>query len=69
MRKTIKTLKQMRKTELLRTIAGYRRSDLKVMITMFNIYRRNRVAVVDVENGELCPYEVRDFVDRKMVEF
>ena len=41
-------------------------SDMTVMLTMLKLYKENRIAVVDVEEGELRPYEVRAYVNRLM---
>lgn len=35
--------------------------------TLLHLYRSNRVAVVEVRNGELKPYTIVDYVD-KMAE-
>lgn len=41
-------------------------SDVTVMLTMLKLYKENRIAVVDVEDGELRPYTVRAYVNRLM---
>ena len=41
-------------------------SDVTVMLTMLKLYKENRIAVVDVEEGELRPYAVRTYVNRLM---
>ena len=41
-------------------------SDKAVAQVLLNEYRKNRVAVVDCYNGELCPETIRDFVTRKL---
>lgn len=41
-------------------------SDVTVMLTMLNLYKENRIAVVDMEDGELRPYTVRAYVNRLM---
>lgn len=43
-------------------------SDLTVMLTMLRLYKENRIAVVDVINGELTPYQVRVYVNMLMAE-
>ena len=41
-------------------------SNENIMHTMLGIYKENRVAVVDQENGELKPYTVQAYVNRMM---
>ena len=41
-------------------------SDVTVMLTMLNLYKENRIAVVDMEDGELRPYTVRAYVNLLM---
>ena len=41
-------------------------SNKNVMNTMLDMYHQNRVAVVDMVNGELMPYGIRDYVDGRM---
>lgn len=41
-------------------------SDKAVSQILLNEYKKNRVAVVDCYNGELCPETIRDFVSRKL---
>lgn len=36
-----------------------------VVEAMLLLYRANKVAIVDMENGELRPYTIRDYVDQK----
>lgn len=43
-------------------------SDLTVMLTMLRLYKENRVAIVDVVDGELKPYQVRVYVNMLMAE-
>ena len=43
-------------------------SNENIMHTMLDIYKENRVAVVDVENGELKPYTVQAYVNRMMAK-
>lgn len=38
-------------------------SNENIMHTMLGIYKQNRVAVVDQENGELKPYTVQGYVN------
>ena len=33
---------------------------------MLDMYRQNRVAVVDMVNNELKPFEIRDYVNKRM---
>lgn len=33
--------------------------------TLLHLYRSNSVAVVETRNGELRPYTIRDYVDKK----
>lgn len=63
------SLKQMRKSDILRRMSKYKRTDLKMMIAMFNIYKRNQVAVVENVNGELRPYEVREYVNIEISKY
>lgn len=41
-------------------------SDKAVSQILLNEYKKNRVAVVDCYNGELCPETIKDFVSRKL---
>lgn len=41
-------------------------SDLAIMMAMLKMFKQNRVAIVDVEEGELRPYEIREYVLRQM---
>ena len=43
-------------------------SDLTVMLTMLKLYKENRIAIVDVINGELTPFQVRVYVNMLMSE-
>ena len=36
----------------------------KLIEILLRIYRENRVAVVDVFNGELKPYDMREYVEK-----
>ena len=36
-----------------------------VVEAMLLLYRANKVAIVDMENGELRPYTIRDYVNQK----
>lgn len=63
------SLKQMRKSDILRRMSKYKCTDLKMMIAMFNIYKRNQVAVVEHVNGELRPYEVREYLNIEISKY
>lgn len=41
-------------------------SSKNIMNTMLDMYRQNRVAVVDMVNNELVPFEIRDYVNGRM---
>lgn len=43
-------------------------SDLTIMLTMLKLYKENRVAIVDEEDGELRPYTIRAYVYKRMAE-
>ena len=43
-------------------------SNENIMHTMLGVYKENRVAVVDCENGELKPYTVQAYVNRIMAK-
>ena len=43
-------------------------SDLTIMLTMLKLYKENRVAIVDEEDGELKPYTIRAYVYKRMAE-
>lgn len=36
----------------------------QIIQTLLHLYRNNRVAVVEMRNGELKPYTIADYVDR-----
>lgn len=37
-------------------------SNERIKNTLFDAYNKNRIAVVDVENGELKPYTIRNYI-------
>lgn len=41
-------------------------SDLAIMMAMLKMFKKNRVAIVDIEEGELRPYQIREYVLRQM---
>lgn len=38
-------------------------SDVAIMLTLLKLYKENRVAVVDIIDGELRPYQIRQYVN------
>lgn len=41
-------------------------SDLAIMMAMLKIFKQNRVAVVDEVDGELRPFQIREYVIRQL---
>lgn len=67
MDKNEKNQEQQRMEEILCSIFRHDRKELNIMVTMLDMYKENKVAVVDLVDGELKPYEIRDYVDGLVV--
>jgi hypothetical protein len=43
-------------------------SNERIKDTLFDVYNKNRVAVVDMVNGELKPYTIRNYIHNLMMK-